>query len=254
MKCFVGMVIKMCGKTFFKRLIQSLMLSLGMCASNASFAACAIDYYDVSAYIGVDYYQAFMKSTAFWNQLFPSNFPGANFYLGTQFHENFAIEVGYLWSVRQNKDWTLTQGQQFFNSSVNANFSGKTHLQRTGAYIDLIGILPVAECTDLMGFIGTGWDQPKIEIRNLNVNPGAAIPNSSAIAAVSGKGRGVFRLAVGLRYLLTDIIGLRFKLGWESTTTLHVSGNGNPYFLQFGYNQRAFKGSTTLSAGAFIMF
>lgn len=240
--------------TRLRQIAQYLIAGFGLFASNISGAACAVDYYDVSAYLGLDYYYVFMKNTAYWSQIYPNAYPSGNIYLGTQFHENFAIELGYFASVRQSKDWTLTKGQQFFNSTNNSTFNGKGHIQRSGAYIDLIGVLAVAECTDLLAFAGAGWVQPKIEIRNLSISPGGAVPNSSAIAATSGRGRGVFRLAVGIRYLLTDIIGLRAKMGWESTSTLHVNGNGNPYFLQFGYNERAFKGSTTLSAGAFIMF
>lgn len=234
-----------------KQIVKSLIMAGSIIAAYGAKAD-AVAYYDVTPYIGADYNYIFMKPTANWNQILPKAYQGASIYIGTTFHPSFAIELGYDWSIQQKKSWNLVQGQSFFGSKVNAPFAGTTHLERTSGHLDLVGILPVAECTDLLGFIGVGWVQPKITIVNMSVAPNGNMPNSSAIASVSGSGRGVFRMGIGARYMLTDIIGLRAKMGWESTSTLAVKGNA--FFPALGYTTRAFKGSTTFALGAFITF
>lgn len=234
-----------------KQIVKSLLFA-GCTVIASGVVAVPVAYYDVTPYIGAEYYYALMKPKANWDQIFPKSYPSASFYLGTKFHEFFGIELGYDWSIRQKKDWTLVAGQQFFGSTVNATFSGTTHITRTGGHVDIVGFLPIADCTDLLGFAGVGWVQPKIEIVNMTVAPTARIPNSSAIASLSGKGRGTFRLGVGARYMISEIVGIRAKIGWESTSTLAVEGNA--YFPQLGYSQKGFKGTTAFSIGAFITF
>lgn len=234
-----------------KKMLKNLGLLLGIFTATG-LTAQPVAYYDVTAYLGADYYYAMMKPKANWNQIFPRAYPGATLYVGTQFHENFGIELGYDWSIRQKKNWTLMNGQPFFSSTINGTFSGTARIQRSGGHVDIVGFLPVGDCTDLLGFAGVGWIQPKIEIVNLTVAPNGTMPNTSAIAAISGKGRGTFRMGAGIRYLITNIVGIRAKVGWESTSTLVVKGNA--YFTQLGYTQKAFRGTTAFSAGAFVMF
>ena len=48
------------------------------------------------------------------------------------------------------------------------------------------------------------------------------------------------------------MVGIRAKLSWESTSALRV--NGNQAFTNFGMDPKAFKGTTALTAGAFVKF
>lgn len=202
---------------------------------------------DLNPYIGADYYQAWMKPKGDYNKVLPKDFPGATIYVGTKFHESFGIELGYDWSARKKKDFTVQSGTGFFGGPKNT-FSGSTKVRRTGGHIDLVGFLPVAECFDLLGSIGFGWVQTKI---NTTIN-GPVTGHASALQSMSGKGRGVFRVGVGGSYMVTDMVGLRAKLGWESTSSLRA--NGNQAFTSFGFGQKPYKGTTSVSVGAFVKF
>jgi hypothetical protein len=208
----------------------------------------------LTPYLGVDYYQVNMKARTFYQQIFPSSFPSVSFYIGTKFHPNFSFEVGYGWSVKKSKQWVVSKGQPIFGSVSNGTFSGKTSIRRSSGYIDLVGYLPVYDICDafeIIFSIGYGWVQSQIAT-TMNILPSPAIPNSSAIASLASKGRSTYRAGVGANYMVTDVYGLRGKVGWENTNTLRIRGNN--YFDQIGYGVRSFKGSITLNLGAFFKF
>ena len=141
-----------------KHIAKSLVVAGAvMAASSVSADVIA----DLNPYIGAEYYQAWMKPKGDYNKVLPKDFPGATIYVGTKFHENFGIELGYDWSARKKKDYTVVSGSGFFGGP-RTTFSGSTKVRRTGGHIDLVGFLPVAECFDLLGSIGFGWVQAKI--------------------------------------------------------------------------------------------
>ncbi len=206
---------------------------------------------DVSPYMGVDYYQAFMKGKSSWDSILPKSYAGASVFIGTRVHESFGIELGYATSIRQKKDWHLANGSSFFAGPVRqvGGISGSTKVRRSGAHMDVIGFLPVAECFELLGSLGFGWVQTKIQT---TLNVASSSSTAAALASVAGKGRAVFRVGLGGSYMVTDMVGIRAKLGWESTSSLRVKGNAS--FLSLGYDSKAFKGTTALSVGAFVKF
>lgn len=223
------------------------VLALGVTVT----AAIADDADDISPYLGADYYYVQMKSKNGWDKVFPNQYPGgASVYVGTKFHQNFGLELGYDWSQHQEKEWTLPAGSVFFQTVTTA-LSGTTRIERNGGHLDVLTFLPVADCFELVGSVGFGWVQTKIEMRSLSLTPGATI-ESSALASTAGKGSAVFRVGVGGLYMLTDMVGVKAKLGFEGTSTLKLKGNNA--FVNAGYNEKAFKGSTTLAVGAFFKF
>ncbi len=229
-----------------KQIAKSLVIAGAIVAASSVSADMMADF---NPYIGADYYQAWMKPKGDYNQVLPKDFPGATLYVGTKFHENFGVELGYDWSAQKKKDFNLPANANFFGTVQNA-FSGTAKVRRTGGHLDLVGFLPVAECFDLIGSVGFGWVQTKIDtgtVTNANVSR-----RGSAVNSLSGKGRGVFRIGVGGSYMVTEMIGLRAKLGWESTSSLRVNGNQN--FTTLGMPNNPYKGTTSLTLGAFVKF
>ncbi len=228
-----------------KHIAKSLLVVGAMMAAGSASATMG----DVSPYIGVDYAQSWMKGNGDWNKLFSDDYKGASIYVGTSFHENFALELGYDATSREKKDINLAAGTTLFGNTLTQNVTGNVKIRRTGGHLDLVGLLPVADNFALTGSVGYGWVQPKVEV---NVGTPAATVNHSALASISAKGKSVFRLGVGGSYMVTDMVGLRARVGWESTSSLRLKGNTD--FINGNYNEKAFKGTTALRAGVFVKF
>lgn len=202
---------------------------------------------ELSPYLGADYYQTWMRGQSDWKQVFPKSYRGATLYVGSRFYEDrFGAELGYDISTRTKKEWALSSGR-FFNST-NSGLTGNTKVTRSGVHLDFLAFLPIANCFDLFGTIGYGWVQSKIDVTP-SVNSSS---QASALASTSGKGRSVLRLGVGASYMVNNMVGIRAKLGWESTSTLRVKGN--QAFTDLGYQSKGWKDTTALSMGAFVKF
>lgn len=225
---------------------KSLVIATALLAANAVSAE------EMFPYLGVDYTQTYMRARNAWNLIYPKDYPGASVYVGTRFHENWGLELGYDWSTRRTKNFNLPGGTPFFNGAISASgLKGNVKIRRTGGYLDLMGTLPVAECVELLGSAGFGWVQAKI-VTSFSSEVLGATPASSAIGTVSGKGRGVARLGFGATFMVTELVGVRAKINWASTSTLRLKGN--PTFTSLGCDTKGFKGSTTLLAGVFVRF
>lgn len=233
-----------------KHIAKSLVVAGAMIAAGSVSADVLAD---LNPYIGADYYQAWMKPKGDYTKILPKDFPGATLYVGTKFHENFGIELGYDWSAQKKKDFNLAKGSTLFSTGaagLTNPVSGSVKVRRSGAHIDLVGFLPVAECFDLIGSVGFGWLQTKLTTSAVSTS--ATSQHTSAVNSLSGKGRGVLRVGVGGSYMVTDMVGLRAKLSWESTSSLRVNGNG--YFTSLAFGQNPYKSTTALAIGAFVKF
>lgn len=205
---------------------------------------------ELNPYLGADYYQTWMRGQTDWKKIFPRSYRGATVYVGTKFCNDLGVEFGYDMSTRTKKEWALSGNSSFFNGSVGATgLSGTTKATRTGVHLDLLGFLPVADCFDLFASVGLGWVQNKIDI---TLSTASGSNQSSALASVSGKGRSVLRAGVGGSYMMNEMVGLRAKLGWESTSRLRIKGN--QAFTNLGYQSKGWKDTTALSIGAFVKF
>lgn len=232
-------------------IISGCMFASTIISPNAAAYCCDEAFIELFPYLGVDLYYAHMRAKASYRSLFPSNYLSGSLYAGVKFHPNLGFELGYDWSRKKSANWTLSRGLPVFGSVANRTFSGQTKIRRSGAHLDLVGFLPIWECLEFIAYFGAGWVQPKIET-TMSIKPGAAEPNSSAIASLTGESRALLRLGVGVRYMLTDLLGIRGKLGYEATSMLRVKGNS--YFQQLGYGTRPFSRTGSLSLGLFYKF
>lgn len=212
---------------------------------------------DLQPVIGVDYYQAWMKGKNFNNRVLPKSYPGATIYVGTRFNECFGIELGYDWSANKKKSWTVSQNTTVSGVTANNTITGTSKVRRSGGHLDLVGFIPVADCFEVFGTLGYGWVQARVKETNVSVTgANLTLAQRSAIAngitSGSTKGRSVFRLGVGANYMVTDCVGLRAKLGWETTSGLKHHHHTNT--AVYGFSNRGFKDSGTLALGAFVKF
>ena len=207
-----------------KQVAKNLVV-LGALALAGSAVA---EFGDFAPYAGVDYHHAWMKEKldAGSTQAMPKSFPGASFYVGTKFHENFGAELGY----------TLTPTAKKNYKEAAAGVDETYKFKRPSAHIDLLGFLPVADCFELMGSVGYGLVKPKITVVD-NTAP-------STSAKIPTKKHGVFRFGFGGIYNITEMFGLRAKLGYETTSSMRYKNT----------SEKAFKNSLTASAGVFVKF
>ncbi len=218
--------------------ITTSLCSLGLLTLAGSCLA------DINPYVGVDYYQAWMQgkdSELFNKNALPKSYPGASIYGGVKWMENFATEVGIDWSAKKTKDTTETVNVRPFGS-VNVSESNK--VRRNGYHLDLVGILPVNECFNVLATVGAGWVKVKVD-QTLTASAGALSANLGQ-GSISSKYRPLARLGVGASYLFTEMFGVRAKVNYENTARVKVNFLGTDY--------KPFKNTTSLTLGAFVQF
>jgi opacity protein-like surface antigen len=232
-----------------KQLAKSLVIAGALAVAGSAVA----EFGDINPYVGADLQLTKMKAKAPFDSILSKSFPGAGFYLGTKFHENFGVEAGYNWSKSQSR--TVDVGARFdgapgagFGFGTAAQAGVKTKLRRNSAFFDVVGFLPVMDCVELIGSVGYGYVMPKLSIQT------AA---GTAITGYDLKNQSVLRVGLGASYMVTDMVGLRAKLGWENTKHTHFKNNDDRKALRArggALATRPLKDSTTLNVGAFVKF
>lgn len=228
-----------------KKISQAVVLAGALAGGGSVWA----DWFDCFCpFMGIDFYEAWMKPQNDWELIFPKAYPGVTLYLGGRFCDNIGFEIGYDTSSRKSRHWELNRSMTVFRGTPGILLRGDTKIRRSGAHFDLIGYWPLVECFELFGTIGVGWVQASINSSINNISD----PVASALVTTSVKGRTLLRLGLGVNYMLTDTIGVRFKGGYETTSSLRARGNNA--FTNLGFNTKPFKGTGTLAAGLFYRF
>jgi opacity protein-like surface antigen len=198
----------------------------------AGSAAAYMD--DVKPYVGVDYYQAYMKAkNGALQNAFPKSYPGASIYAGIKFMENVGAELGADFSKDKSQTAVFSAGTAGMPAGAT---SVKNEVKRNGGHLDLVGFVPLNSCFNLIGSLGAGMLKAKI----------TSTPNVGSVP-VSSKTRTVARIGVGASYMLTDMFGLRAKLNWEGTSALKANINNSG-------DVKPFKDTTSFTIGAFAQF
>lgn len=219
-----------------KCIVRSLMLAGAVTIASSVNADI---FSDLNPFIGFDYQQTWMKgkesdadAKIFFNEgASPNSYPGANLYVGTKFMENLGVEAGFDWAISKKKNFSLTD--------IGSIVPMSAKVRRTGFHFDLIGFLPVADCTELFANVGVGFVKAKIVYTS---------ESSVNDHSWSVKTKPVLRVGVGASYMITEIIGIRGKLGYETTSRLRVRDKDD------GTPMKVFKDSQTISVGAFLKF
>ncbi len=221
-----------------KQIAKSLLIVGATVCAGSAFAVNVLD--DVSPFVGIDYQQRWMNGNADWRKVFPGSFSGGSIYVGGRW-DCFGVELGYDFSGSRNRVRTFGPGETFFNNNIGGN-TARTSMQLNGGHIDLIGFLPVTNCIEMMGVIGIGYIFPRINTTFDNING----------VTISGRGTTVARLRFGGNYMVTQCVGIRALVGWESTEYLRVKTG--PILSAFGATNKGWKSSVTGSLGVFVKF
>jgi hypothetical protein len=229
-----------------KQVMKSLVVVGAMLAAGSSVAM--MD--DIKPQIGIDYYQAWMKGTGRIvpnsvsnigvHGFTPRTYPGGTVYVGTRFMEYWGAELGYDTSGKKSN-----RASGVATATNNTSIGAK--VQRSGVHLDLLGYLALNECSNVFASLGAGWVKAKLSHVSYTT-----IPNAPVAATTASKSKTVFRLGVGANYMITEMIGARVKVGYETTSALRNTisiGNG----IAAG-SQKYFKDSTTFAAGLFAQF
>ena len=221
-----------------KHIAKSLVVAGAMVVAGNATA----DWFDdVKPYIGAEYVQAWSGK----KHNLPKTFPGGSAFFGIKFTECFAVELGGDWFSRKNRTFT---GQGSVNGATPVfplGHSMKSHVHRNGWHADLVGFLPIYDdCLELLGTIGYGYVQGKVSYTDAT--------NSFYNQSAKTKGNSVLRLGIGLDGMVTEYIGLRAKVGWQNTGSLHLKNWPTPPAGYQSPSKKPFKDTITLSVGAFV--
>jgi len=228
-----------------KQIAKGLILLSALTVSSGAVAAVCADF---NPYIGAYYLIDLMKGNMAWKNVFPRNYQGGGVYVGNRFLDYWGVEIGADSSTVRKREWSIPVGTAFFGGRDPVALNGTTKLRRRSVYLDALGYLPVGGCFELIGSLGIGWVQPKVEFKSFSLPSGSTL-NGTALASVTGKGAGVLRVGFGVSYMVTDIVGLKAKVNYETTSRLYTEGNA--FFTGLGYNKKAFRNTMGLNLGIF---
>lgn len=193
------------------------IVKAALLASSVAIAMPAMALTDLNPYIGVDY--------KFWGtdndkraaDSFPDNFAGGNYFIGTQFHDNYALELGYTHTGSDTKTKTFSTGTEvFFATTPTANDQHRTRVSMRSVNLNLHGYYPVMDQLDLWGTLGIASVNPKVRIDMTN----GGVANGTV--AATGQNSFAFRIGAGLRYMFTYNWGARALVNWEQNSEIKV--------------------------------
>ncbi len=234
-----------------KQIAKSLVIAGALAVAGSAVA----EFGDITPYIGADYQQSWMKANGPYSAILPKSFPGATLYVGTKVHENLGFEAGYNWSKTQKKTADIPAGFDGLRNlglatQATAQPGSKITLRRNSAFFDVVGFLPVMDCVELTGSVGYGYVMPKLSI---TTSGSTGFDN----AGYALRSQHVVRVGLGANYMVTEMVGVRAKLGWESTKATHFKHTAAHDALRANngvQTRRPLKDSTTLNVGAFVKF
>jgi hypothetical protein len=161
------------------------------------------------------------------DNLLRHNSPQGNGYVGLQFNEHVALEVGYESTITKNRLTTLTTGDVASGTPVPARASPVVFISKIkmkGPHIDVVGFYPFYEGSPLQlwGSIGVAFIKGTAERQRISM----ANQPAFMVRTLSADKR-VLRFAGGLQYMLGDHLGVRGTLGWVDTNRLVIFSNDN---------------------------
>lgn len=219
-----------------KKLVKSLLIaSASLVAANSAVAGMIDDF---CPYLGIDYKQRWMKDRHFSsiNGNRNNSMYGGTIYLGSR-SECFGLEAGLEFAGANRRNITFTD-----NDGDLARANVRPSLW--GGYIDALAFAPIAECAEVFGGFGVGVLSAKTSYSTTTRDNHNFSSGGSRAAAVA-------RLRLGLNYMVSECVGLRGAIGWESTENLAL--RQSDYIYGFGRHS-AFSNSFTLQAGIFAKF
>eukprot|EP01126_Amoeba_proteus_P055137 TRINITY_DN6827_c0_g3_i4.p1 TRINITY_DN6827_c0_g3~~TRINITY_DN6827_c0_g3_i4.p1 ORF type:complete len:193 (-),score=10.69 TRINITY_DN6827_c0_g3_i4:183-761(-) len=158
-----------------------------------------------------------MKAKRDWSKVLPKNFHNLGLILGSKFHKNVGVEVGYERSNKKSTDASFTAADTFFGTQnpLRATFTTKAKVRLSSFHFDVMGYMPIG-CDDfnLIGTVGLASTKPKIDITS-------SVAGNNDFESVSGKRKVIPRIGFGAQYQEEgSMFGVRGLVRWEGTSRL----------------------------------
>ena len=167
----------------------------------------------LNPYVGLEYKYQVMKAKSDWSKVAPKNFHNLGLILGSKFHKNVGVEVGYERSNKKSKDANFAGTDTFFGEPAAGATKAKVRL--SSFHFDVMGYMPMG-CDDfnLIGTVGLASTKPKIDVS----------PAGNGLDTVSGKRKVIPRIGFGAQYQEEgSMFGVRGLLRWEGTSRLRAN-------------------------------
>ncbi len=225
------------------------LIVAGAILAAAGSASADTWFEDCKPVVGIDFKWAKIKNSGDWKGVFPESFPGASVYVGTKFMENFGAELGYDTTGKRGKQLSLNTGDTVGGATATVPTGIRGNVRFAGPHLDLVGFWPLENCFEMFVSLGLGWVKPTVNVDHVG---GASSNLANDLTSITGKGKTIGRVGIGVNWMATDCVGLRVKALYENTSKLRVQSNAVSNAVLT--NLKPWKDSYSLAVGAFLKF
>jgi len=217
-----------------------------------------------SAGFGVS--NSWMKGKNVFRNVVAKSYPQTNVFAGMRC-EQFGVELGYTFSKNKKNsseptlkelgatatdaNWTASNGGvALTNVSLAAKHKVESKSRVQGFNLDFLGYMPAMnDSFEVFGLAGLGFKKAKV---NLDADS-STLHNTikTALKSAKGKNKVTFRVGAGASYMVTDVVGLRGKAVYETTSKATVTGNATYNKL---FKKKMFKDNYSLGLDLFVKF
>lgn len=182
----------------------------------------------ITPYVGLD---AQLRHTGFksgfGNNVFTTNYPQGNAYIGLKFNDFLGIEAGIFGGPKRTRSATLNAGDIALGIPLVGEAAETTPIVYTsttrisGSHINLVGFFPI-NC-DLQAYASVGAARLRARFTNTTLSLAGFSTEGTALAEPLklARSKTVLRLGLGLQQMLTCNSGVRVGLAWENTRKLN---------------------------------
>lgn len=171
-----------------------------------------------SVYIGVDAQIRNMKlKRNYGGNLFHSDYPQANVFLGIKANDFIGVEAGYEVTHIKKHTTVLPTGAPLFGIPFTSDLTIDVKPRIRTFYTSLIGFFPVFDCDNLKLIASIGVANIRLKLNNqlLAINN---VPFRRNLTLAQSKN--ILRLMGGIQYVFADFLGIRATVRWEKTAQL----------------------------------
>lgn len=208
---------------YFRLLVLTLCsLLLGGFATPVLARMCYPVTVNLGPYLGFDLELRDMGfKQGYGDKVFEKQYPQANLFVGLMFNEFFGIELGYEKTLKRSRNSSFTGGDVVLGNIATSGTSGKfqSHGELYGPNINFMGVYKPCEAypLEIFGSIGGSYLTAKFDRNLFEFNDGPA-----SLLRTFEQDKALWRIAIGLQYVIADCIGVRTSLKWENTSQMRL--------------------------------
>ena len=160
---------------------------------------------------------------------FKSHMPQAKISAGLKVNPYLGFELGYLRSVESHRNARTHSPHSILGFQLpSGEFEGaRTSARIDGTSISLVGFLPMAEDTQLLGSLGLARLRVKLHYIPFESDLFPAFDQAQIQSGIRDfiATRYVPQATVGVQHMLTQTVGLKAMIGWDGTKRFNLLAN-----------------------------